>query len=67
MLNCCFCAGNANIESYEVDEDRVRREKAAVLIRTGNDSNGNFVSTNDILVSSFGKAVRSRILLMPVN
>jgi len=52
------------IESYYVDDARIKEAKAKA---TPEHSGVPFVSTNDVLVSAFGVATDTRVLLMPLN
>lgn len=51
--------------AFLVDEEKVAEAKAAGSAELGRD--GQFVSTNDVLTSTFGNASRARILMMAIN
>jgi len=58
-----LCGGAPNIEVFQIDMDRVKKEKEDAAGK----ANGGFVSTNDIIVSSFGNANSSNWVFMPIN
>ncbi len=51
--------------AFYVDVDKVKKAKAGVT--TNSTSRKEFVSTNDILTSSFAKAIRARLCMMAIN
>lgn len=53
----------ALIKCYQLDLDQIKERKA----HASNNMGVNFVSTNDIVVSQWGRLTKSRILLMPLN
>merc|ERR1712196_259193 len=59
-----LCGGGAQVACFHVNQDRVTKAKAEAIDATPEAS---FVSTNDVLVSSFGLSVGARVLLMPIN
>jgi hypothetical protein len=61
VITGMLCGKKAWFESYLLDPVRVEKEKA----QPG--PGVEFVSTNDVLVSTFGNAVNPRVLLMPIN
>jgi len=58
-----LCGKRALIESYYVDPVRVD----AMKTESSSDTGVKFVSTNDILCSTFANATKARVLLMPLN
>lgn len=63
MIGGMMCGKTTRALSYYVDADKVTQEKREVVGR----GTARFVSTNDILVSTHGKAFENRILLMAIN
>jgi len=60
---CSMLYGSkALVESYILDADKINVEKAKAK-----EDDVDFVSTNDILTSSFGVATDADVLLMPIN
>ena len=55
-----MCGSRPLIESYYIDTDKIAEAKAQAI---GVD----YVSTNDILTSTFGNATSARLLLMAIN
>ena len=53
------------IENFSLDVNAI--EDAKVKVSSSGSSGQSYVSTNDIVVSKFGEACQSRILLMPIN
>jgi hypothetical protein len=58
-----ICGGKPLIESYHIDEARIAAAKEAGAKEDGVE----FVSTNDILTSSWANATSADALLMPIN
>lgn len=58
-----ICGGKPLIESYYTDEDKIAAAKAAGAKEDGVE----YVSTNDIVTSTWANASSSDLLLMPVN
>lgn len=59
-----LCGKKPMIESFYIDDAKV---KAAKEVAKGTESGVDFVSTNDILCSTFANATGARVLLMPLN
>eukprot|EP00956_Cyclotella_meneghiniana_P026811 scaffold58905_cov66-Cyclotella_meneghiniana.AAC.2 len=63
FLICCLksmmCGSKANIEARYIDQDKIISSKEKVK--------DGFVSTNDIVTSSFARATKVDILLMAIN
>ena len=63
ILGTMFFSGKALVKSYEVDDAKVGDAKAQCKEK----SSCGYVSTNDVLVSSFAGAIAPRCLMMPLN
>ena len=64
VIGGMMCGKKPLIESYRIDADKVNTIKQQA---TNNTLGVDFVSTNDVLTSSFGNATNADFLLMPVN
>lgn len=58
-----MCGKKAIIKSYEVDDRKVDEEKG----KFGAKAKGGYISTNDVISSSFANAVSARVFWMPLN
>lgn len=65
VIGSMLCGSKPLIESYYIDNERVKNRKAEAV------SNGHgsttFVSTNDVIASSFGIVTNADALLLPLN
>lgn len=58
-----LCGKKAIVRCFEIDGEKVNSEKE----KAASSASGGFVSTNDVIVSSFGNACSTSQLLMPIN
>lgn len=67
MMNCIgniVFGGKAKVAAYLVDPNKVKQEKEKF---SSGDGGVGFVSTNDLLTSSFGRMIKARLLEVAVN
>ena len=61
-IRLMLCAKRAHCEAFEIDQEKVKKIKDSYVGKSPS-----FVSTNDIITSTFGKATRSRVMYMAIN
>lgn len=62
FLRMMLCSKRAHCEAFILDQEKVKQIKDSY-----NGTSPSFVSTNDIVTSTFGKATRSRVMYMAIN
>lgn len=65
ILKGMFFSRKAECFAFYVDPDKVKKAKAEVTSNSTKDID--YVSTNDILTSSFAKTIRARLCMMAIN